>query len=80
MAKHGPYDVIFLEGAAQAIPAKVLDQLKDGGRIVAIMTDGHLGQCKIGHKRGSAISWAVEFDATAPVLAGFEAVEEFTFA
>jgi protein-L-isoaspartate(D-aspartate) O-methyltransferase len=77
--KHGPYCVIILEGAAEQIPAAITDQLKDGGRIVAIRQSGNLGQCKIGHKRKDAIDWRNAFTAAAPILPGFENKAEFTF-
>lgn len=76
--KHGPYDVIALQGAAETIPAAILDQLKVGGRIVAIRADGTLGQCRIGYKHDGGIDWRNAFGASAPVLAGFEKVVEFS--
>jgi protein-L-isoaspartate(D-aspartate) O-methyltransferase len=78
--KHGPYDVIVLQGAVQQMPATILDQLKDGGRIVALFHEEPLGQCRIGYKLGSHVDWRVEFEATAPVLPGFEKTAEFSFA
>lgn len=80
LAKHGPYDVVFVQGAIETVPAALADQIKDGGRIVTLYSDGNLGQCRIGFKRGSVLSWANEFDATAPVLDGFAKATEFTFA
>lgn len=77
--KHGPYDVIFLEGAADIIPTALTDQLKLGGQIIAIRAEGSVGRCKVGHKHDSGIDWRSAFAATAPILDGFEAVQEFTF-
>ena len=34
--QHGPYDVIILQGAVEQIPEALEEQLKDGGRIVAL--------------------------------------------
>lgn len=79
-SKHGPYDVIIIEGGVQTIPDTLTKQLRDGGRIVAIFTDGKIGQCRIGFKSGTTISWRDDFDATAPILAGFEKQADFTFA
>ncbi len=78
-AKHGPYDVIVIQGASEQIPQSVCDQLKDGGRIAALFTDGSMGQCRIGYKRGEKIDWRAAFSATAPVLSGFEKAREFSF-
>ncbi len=70
-AKHGPYDVICIEGGVEDIPAALIDQLKDGGRIAAIFMDGALGECRIGHKWNGKMTWRMMFNATAPVLSGF---------
>jgi len=78
-AKHGPYDVIVLQGGAEQIPATLLDQLKEGGRIGAIFMDGGLGICRIGYKIDGQITWRNAFNATAPVVEGFEKVDEFIF-
>lgn len=78
-AKHGPYDVVIAEGAIEELPRAIAEQIKDGGRIVAIMQQDNLSQCRIGHKSDGSISWRYAFDASAPLLAGFEAQEEFAF-
>lgn len=70
-AQHGPYDAIILEGGIQELPGTITDQLKEGGRIVSLFMDGTLGVVRIGHKIGGRIDWWDEFNATAPVLAGF---------
>lgn len=76
-AKHGPYDVIMLQGAVEELPAALTDQLKDGGRIAAVFMDGALGTVRIGLKTGGAISWRFAFNATAPVLPGFAKAPSF---
>ena len=75
--KHGPYDVIVLQGAVSAIPTNLIEQLKDGGRIAAIFMDGALGTCRIGFMNAGSVTWRDVFNATADILPGFEAVEEF---
>ncbi|UWQ50850.1 protein-L-isoaspartate O-methyltransferase [Leisingera caerulea] len=76
-AEHGPYDVILVQGGAEELPAPLLAQLKDGGRIAALMMNGALGEVKIGYKSGTGISWRFDFNAAAPVLPGFAAAQEF---
>ena len=76
-AKHGPYDVIVIEGGVETIPAVLIDQLKDGGRIAAIFMDGPLGECRIGHKLDGKMNWRMAFNATAPVLPGFTKASGF---
>jgi len=76
-AQHGPYDAIILQGAVEDLPKAIADQLKDGGKIVAIFNEGTLGVCRLGLKSGDQISWRRAFDATAPVLPGFSSQPEF---
>lgn len=76
-AEHGPYDVILAQGGVEELPAPLLAQLKDGGRIAALMMNGALGEVKIGYKSGGRISWRFDFNAAAPVLPGFAAAREF---
>jgi protein-L-isoaspartate(D-aspartate) O-methyltransferase len=78
-AKHGPYDVVIVEGAIEELPLAISDQIKDGGRIVAIVQDQNMSQCRIGYKSRGTIAWRYAFDASAPVLSGFEEKEEFAF-
>lgn len=74
-----PYDAIILQGAVEVMPAAITAQLKEGGRIGAIFMEGALGVARIGHKQDGAINWRYAFNATAPVLPGFEAGRTFVF-
>ncbi len=80
-AKHGPYDVITINGGVEQVPESVLAQLKTGGHIAAIFMDSARGQgaghCRVGTKTPSGVAWRTVFDATAPVLPGFERDAEF---
>ena len=77
-AKHGPYDVILIEGAVQHVPEAITAQLKDGGRIVAIFQEGALGVVRVGYRIDGQVTWRFVFNAGAPVLSGFEASPAFT--
>ncbi|MEJ2036274.1 MAG: protein-L-isoaspartate O-methyltransferase [Maritimibacter sp.] len=78
-ARHGPYDAIIVEGAVQDVPARLTDQLKDGGRIAVIFAQGDMGALRIGHRIGNRIDWRLAFNAAAPVLPGFQKKAEFVF-
>lgn len=78
-AKHGPYDVIVLQGAIETLPTALAEQLKEGGRVAAIFMEGALGTCRIGHKIDGTLTWRYAFNATAQVLPGFERAREFQF-
>ncbi|MFQ6548666.1 protein-L-isoaspartate O-methyltransferase family protein [Aestuariibius sp. 2305UL40-4] len=77
--KHGPYDIILIEGGVETVPDALTDQLKDGGRIAALFVDGRLGTVRIGHRTGGRLSWRDEFNAGAPVLDGFRKEAAFQF-
>jgi protein-L-isoaspartate(D-aspartate) O-methyltransferase len=78
-AAHGPYDVIFIDGAVAALPESLVGQLKQGGRLVALFRQGGVGQCCVLSRAGAGMSRRYVFDADAPLLAGFEQVTEFAF-
>lgn len=75
--KHGPYDVIVIEGAVEEVPPQIVAQLKDGGRIAALFMERNLGVARIGYKVDGAISWRPAFNAAAPVMAEFAAPRVF---
>lgn len=76
-AKSGPYDVIILQGAVEQVPDALLAQLREGGRIAAVFSEGTLGVVRIGYKIDGAINWRFSFNASAPVLNGFEKKNAF---
>jgi protein-L-isoaspartate(D-aspartate) O-methyltransferase len=76
-AAKAPFDAIVLQGAVASVPDALLDQLKDGGRLVAVVSQGGLGNATLWRRLGRSVdSWAA-FDATAPTLPGFATVREF---
>lgn len=76
-AKHGPYDVITIQGAVEMVPDGLLAQLKEGGRIGAVFMEGALGVARVGYKIDGVVTWRFLFNATAPVLPGFAAKRGF---
>lgn len=78
-AEHGLYDAVVIEGGVERVPQAIEDQLKPGGRIVAIFMSGAYGQARIGVRTPEGIAWRRAFDAAAPVLPGFEAAKAFEF-
>jgi protein-L-isoaspartate(D-aspartate) O-methyltransferase len=72
-----PYDVILIQGAVESVPQGLTDQLKEGGRIVAIFMTGALGAVRVGYRVDGAVNWRFAFNASAPLLPGFEAEKSF---
>ena len=77
MEKHGPYDVIVLQGAVEKVPPAILAQLKDGGRIGCVFMEDALGVARVGYRFGQDVTWRFSFNASAPVLPGFERAPKF---
>jgi protein-L-isoaspartate(D-aspartate) O-methyltransferase len=74
----GPYDAILMNGAIEIEPRTLLDQLKDGGRLVAVSA-GRAGKAVVFTRAGRNYDRREDFDATAPLLPGFAAARAFTF-
>jgi len=78
-AKQGPYDVIMIEGAIPEPPGALFAQLKDGGRLVAVINTGPLGRAYCFVRSGEVTSGEAAFDANVPALPGFEKAGGFVF-
>ncbi|MEY8843181.1 protein-L-isoaspartate O-methyltransferase [Cribrihabitans sp. XS_ASV171] len=75
--EHGPYDVIMIQGGVEEVPQALLDQLKEGGRIVCIFMEDNLGTVRVGYANSGQITWRFAFNAGAPILHGFEKRRSF---
>jgi protein-L-isoaspartate(D-aspartate) O-methyltransferase len=74
-----PYDVILIEGGAEAVPDRLSLQLSSRGRLVAIEVSGPVGKAKLFQPVNGRLSGRELFDAYAPVLPGFTVVPAFVF-
>ena len=74
---HAPFDVVILGGAIDVPPEALLDQLKDGGRLVAIVRQDGLGKAVIWRRLGRSFDRWIVFDAAAKPLPGFQPAQEF---
>jgi len=74
---HGPYDAMIVEGGIEVFPPALAEQLKDGGRVVALFMQGALGTVRLGVRHAGGIRWRDSFNAAAPVLEGFAAERSF---
>jgi len=75
----GPFDAIVLEGSIGETPASLLDQLSDGGRLVAVVRSENLARAVVWLRSGSACDQRTAFDAAAPPLPGFQPAAAFVF-
>lgn len=80
-----PFEVIMLGGAVADVPACLLDQLADGGRLIAVIPDRHLsnrshfGPATLFTRAGRSVGSRPLFDAGIPPLPGFEKEPGFVF-
>jgi protein-L-isoaspartate(D-aspartate) O-methyltransferase len=77
-AQAGPYDVIIIDGAAARLPEALLQQLKDGGVLVGILAEAKPGKACIWRRLGNSFDCRPVFDASAPLLPGFEVTPQFS--
>ncbi len=78
-----PYDVIVLNGSVPEVPASLFAQLKQGGRLAAILSartnQTSQGRACLFIKVGAELSGLPHFDAGARPLPGFTAESCFSF-
>jgi len=76
----GPWDVILLSGSVAEVPKSLLQQLKPGGRLAAIVGTPPIMRARL-FTRVSDSSWSDSelFDTVAPRLEGFGEPSRFHF-
>lgn len=75
----GPYDVIFLEGAVENIPDALGEQLKDGGRLIAVRGLGRAADAMVYTKLDGEMRGAAAFNCAVAPLPGFQRTPDFVF-
>ncbi len=78
----GPYDAIVVEGAVPEIPERLLAQLKEGGRLVAVFTRApkmRQGKAYLFVRVNGEARGVAHFDASAAPLPGFAPAPAFIF-
>lgn len=69
--EHAPFDVILIEGAVEEIPQAILEQLGEGGRLVAVVMNNGVGRVTVVHRIGDHFSRRITGDARIPMLEEF---------
>ena len=78
--ENGPYDVIVVEGAVRQAPETWTDMLHLGGRLGVIERQGPVGRARLYTRSAlNVVSDRTLFDATPPMLPGFEPAPAFQF-
>jgi len=80
LTSEAPFDVILLSGSVAEVPRALLEQLKVGGRLAAVIGDAPIMTARL-YTRASDAAWSLRdlFDTVAPRLEGFEEHPRFEF-
>jgi protein-L-isoaspartate(D-aspartate) O-methyltransferase len=74
-----PFDVILLTGSVDKVPLALLNQIGEGGRLVAVVEGERVGRGVLSTRVHGVIGQRTLFDAQIPRLAGVRREPEFTF-
>ncbi|MFP6690628.1 MAG: protein-L-isoaspartate O-methyltransferase [Alphaproteobacteria bacterium] len=80
-SRQGPYDVILLNGGVPFVPPPLIEQLAEGGRMVAVVRGAGeaIGRATLWIKLRGEISHRVLFDAAVPPMPGIKTEAAFEF-
>lgn len=74
-----PYDLVVIDGAVEAIPQAIVDQLADGGRLVGAIVDRGVTRLVSGVRAGKGFGTRAFADADTVILPGFAKPAAFSF-
>jgi protein-L-isoaspartate(D-aspartate) O-methyltransferase len=74
-----PFDVILIDGAVNEIPMALKQQLRDGGRLVAVVRSGPVGRATLVTRIGDAWGSRTDFDLIMAYLPEFAPQPKFVF-
>lgn len=77
--QQAPYDVIFLNGSVEELPDDLKQQLKENGRLLAILSEGRVGRAMLFERTGNVVSGRSIFDGLVAPLPGFRKERGFVF-
>ena len=78
-AAGAPYDVILFDGAVEHVPAAIIAQLADNGRLATAIVENGVTRLATGHKAGDSFGLIPFADADVPILPGFAPSAGFRF-
>jgi protein-L-isoaspartate(D-aspartate) O-methyltransferase len=74
-----PFDVILLTGSVDAVPPALLEQIGEGGRLVAVMAGKRVGRGVLFTRLHGVVGRRTLFDAQIPRLPGLPTPKTFAF-
>ncbi|MGE0213083.1 MAG: protein-L-isoaspartate O-methyltransferase [Parvibaculaceae bacterium] len=72
LPSEAPFDVILINGRVPAVPQALVEQLKPGGRLVAVVGTGPVSRATLVRQTSEGQSSVSDFDANVPDAPGFE--------
>ncbi len=78
-APEGPYDLLVVDGAVEALPTALLDQVGPDGRVVAGLLDRGVTRLAAGRRTEGGFGLVDFADIECAVLPGFERLRTFQF-
>lgn len=80
LPEQAPFDVIYVAGMIETVPEAWAAQLREGGRLVAVIADaGGVGRGKVFTKAGETLAAREGFDAYPPRFKAFDRKPSFSF-
>jgi protein-L-isoaspartate(D-aspartate) O-methyltransferase len=78
-AAAGPYDLILIDGAVEAVPDSLVRQLADEGRVATGIVDQGVTRLALGRRAGDGFGTASFTDFATAILPSFVRPKTFTF-
>lgn len=75
----GPFDVIVVDGAIEAVPDSLVGALRPGGRLVTGLVDRGVTRLAVGHRSMAGFGLVAFADADVAVLKAFSQPHDFAF-
>jgi protein-L-isoaspartate(D-aspartate) O-methyltransferase len=80
LPEQAPFDVIYVAGMIETVPEAWAAQLREGGRLVAVIADaGGVGRGKVFTKAAETLASREGFDAYPPRFKAFDRKPSFSF-
>ena len=77
--EQSPFNAIIIEGAVEYVPQKLLNQLDNGGRLIAILSENGLCNAKMFTRKEAMFHSEQLFPCSLPVLPSFKEKNIFSF-
>lgn len=78
-AKGAPYDLILLDGAVEEVPAILVKQLRESGRLAGAIVDRGVSRLVVGRVSSGVLGFRSIVDAEVDAIPGFERPRAFAF-